>query len=111
MNIIFLIVIALLVLKIGWNFFTPYVLGLRALRANDEKKSGISMAPAVEIVLLLAAWGGAFLVPEPLRWLSPRSVILWGMALVFTSYLHLVVAGALVGCLVSKYKKRPQRPQ
>jgi hypothetical protein len=111
MNILLIILLGLAGLKVGWNLLIPYALGMEAIKKKQPKTGAISLAPAVEIILLLAAWGCSFVVSESSQWISPGQLLLWGGSFVVISYIHLIIAGIAVGWLVSVINKRSQDPQ
>jgi hypothetical protein len=93
----FAIVAVLFCLKILWNFSVPYVL------VNAPAGRGISLLPVVELVLLgIGVTVAAF---EPWHY-GTRRVVLWGLGLTVGSYLHMLIAGFLVGWL-TRGRRRP----
>jgi hypothetical protein len=89
-------------LKIFWNFGTPYILAYRSLRMIGVQSRGISLAPFVEIFL----WGIALLLSafsDGTTWLNrPQNIAIWGIVVIVISYVHLVIAGMLSGWVISR---------
>jgi len=108
---IMFIVAVLFGLKIAWNIFTPVVLARRSLSATTDKPTGISMAPFVEVVLLLvlillsAFSGGSAWFHRPMQ------VALWGAMAIVGSYVLFAVLGVFLGWLVAEIKKRRTAPK
>jgi hypothetical protein len=105
MTVIVFIVAGLFGLKIIWNVLTPFALALRALKSSGKTK-GISMAPLVEIGLLLlliflsAITNGTGLLHQP------KIIALWGAFAVLGSYFLFIVLGITLGWLVAVIQKR-----
>ena len=93
-------------MKIVWNIFTPIVLARRSLRAPTEKPTGISMAPFVEIALLLLLILVSALSDGSAWFNHPTQVALWGGMTILGSYILFVVLGIGSGFLVAQIKKR-----
>ena len=109
LTVVLFMTVALFLLKILWNLLIPIVLGLRLFLADGNKTKGVSMAPFVEAVLLLAAFLLS-LAADGSTWLhNPRHVGLWGLALFVSSYAYLVVVGGTIGWFVSKVKASKRR--
>ena len=105
MTIILYILVGLFGLKILWNLAIPYELALRKTNKGGRKISGISIVPLVEIGLLLLAAGAAALSAKQ-GWLqSPKNIVIWGLLAIGASYVHLVIAGMVMGWIVS-HKRR-----
>jgi hypothetical protein len=100
-----LILEGLFCLKIVWNLLTPYVLAMRTLRTDAKRTKGISLAPGVEIALFVLALAISCVVDgSPFQ--KPKSIALWGIAMIVASYAHFVVGGAVAGWIVSLLKRR-----
>jgi hypothetical protein len=97
---------ALFCLKIAWNLLTPYVLATRMLSAEAKRARGISLAPGVEVVLLVLALIGAFVARGTSSFQSPTRIATWGVLMIVASYVHLLVGGALAGGIVALIKRR-----
>ena len=99
----------LFILKLIWNALTPIELGRRALQSNDDSPSGISMAPLVEIGLLIFLIVLAAISKGTAWYNRPVQVALWGTIAILTSYALFVLLGVLTGWIVSKIKDRRPR--
>lgn len=99
------LVVGIFLLKVVWNLGLPYELLRRRLQKRRGAEGGISIFPALEIVsLALAVLLSSLSTGE--SWLSqPGNVFWWGLALIVSSYLHLIVATFLTGYLVVKPAK------
>ena len=93
-------------LKIIWNIFTPVVLARRSLLATTDKPTGISMAPFVEVVLLVVLILLSALSNGSAWFNHPLQVALWGGVIIVGSYVLFVVFGIGLGWLVAQIKKR-----
>lgn len=100
------IVGALFGLKIVWNIFTPIVLARRSLAEATGQKSGISMAPFVEVILLILLIILSALSDRSAWFHHPKQVALWGLVVVIGSYVCFVVLGICLGWVVAQIKKR-----
>jgi len=95
--------------KIAWNLGIPYVLAVRTLRQCDQTSKGISMIPGVELTLLVLLVVLALVGAAPWPHGALRVAALGGL-IIAGSYLHLVLAGAAVGAIVSSVNRhRRQR--
>jgi hypothetical protein len=81
---------ALFCLKVLWNLSVPYVLVMRG------QSGGISLMPAIEIILLLMTVAIAAYTDSPLLGGALR-IGLGGGALVVASYANLWVGGPIAG--------------
>lgn len=87
---LFLVLVAC---KVLWNLGVPYALAASG-RAEGR---GISLMPAVEWVALGLAAASAG-VSEGARWIDDATIVgIGGGAAIVASYLHLVIAGMVVG--------------
>lgn len=103
-SIILYFVVALFLAKIAWNMIMPFVLGRRLYLTNDERTGGISMAPLVEVLLLVLAFVLSFFA-KGTTWLhSPTHVGVGGLAVIVFSYCFFFSAGIFVGWIVQKGK-------
>ena len=99
----FLAVAIAFMFKIGWNIAVPYLMAWELLRSNRTEHQGVSLMPAVEILLLAtlvlirSIAGDGDTCPA-----SPLSILGSGAILILASYLHFLVAGMFCGWLVSK---------
>jgi hypothetical protein len=96
---LFYLLMAVFCAKILWNLAVPYVLVWRS-RNGTAKRSGISLMPMIEVLLLVCAFCLALIAPLPWPATAPRVAIL-GISLILASYLHLYAIAA-VGALVRK---------
>jgi hypothetical protein len=98
----FIVIAALFGAKIIWNLMVPYLLAIRRVRYGS--KAGISVAPAIEWVLLAImvglSWAGSFS-----RLLNPLAVSAFGAVTCLGSYLHFVIAGLVVGWIASRWRR------
>lgn len=85
-------VLVLFWIKIGWNMLTPYVLAAPLFNTAATKIKRISMVPAVEICLWLAAINVSGYVVGASWWHRPDYVAFGGAAVIAASYIHLVLA-------------------
>ena len=92
-------------LKIAWNIFTPVVLTRRALSAATNETSGISMAPLVEIALLLILLIFSAISSGEAWFNHPAKILLWGIVAIVGSYVLCGVLIHVLGKLVSLRKK------
>lgn len=105
-NSIIIIVAAIFGLKILWNVFTPFVLARRTLLSAGDKPIGISMAPFVEVALLLLLIVLSALSAGSAWFNRPKEVALWGVVVIVSSYVLFVVLGICLGWLVAQIQKR-----
>lgn len=104
-NILFSVVVVVFLLKILWNLLVPCILFVRSVQGGNAD-GGISLMPAVEILLLAVLVTLSFVAGRSL-WLSSAScVALGGGIAIIGSYVHMVTVGAGVGWLAQKIKKR-----
>lgn len=102
-------VVALFLLKIVWNILTPYVLGRRLYLTEKDETSRISMAPFVEVFLLVSAILLSSFTTGASWLYSPKNIALAGVSLIALSYIHFVIAGVAIGWLVSRLRKQKER--
>lgn len=101
------IVAVLLGLKIVWNILTPFELFRRALSSSpDAKPSGISMAPFVEIILLLVLIIFSALSSGSAWYNRPLKIALWGIVAIVSSYILLVILTYVLAWFATQFKKR-----
>ena len=104
--IIMSMVAVLFGLKIIWNIFTPVILARRLLLATADKPTGISMAPFVEVVLLVVLILLSTFSNGSAWFYHPLQVALWGGVIIVGSYILFVALGIGLGWFVAKIKKR-----
>lgn len=98
-------ILALFLAKVAFNLAVPYVLlrRLRGLSGKPEQRTGgISLMPAVELVLFAALVAVSALIDEDGFFYGGGSVAMFGGACIAVSYLHLAVVGFVGGRLVSR---------
>ena len=91
-----LVLECLFCIKLIWNVSVPYVLIARG-RQSKELQHGISLMPAIEVILLamtamLSVLGDSFWPFQSVKWM----LLVGAVAIVF-SYVHLVIVGAILG--------------
>jgi len=106
MNAVLYILIVLLVIKIGFNFLLPYIMGVQWLLSKKEKSESTSLGPFVEIVLFPLAVGASSLA-EGSTWLHNwKNVALWGTIAILGSFVHFFCAALMTGWVVAIIKRR-----
>ena len=95
-------------LKLVWNVGVPIELVLRQLK-TPVKSGGISIMPAVEVVLLLLlTLLSAVSTGE--GWIhSPKRVMVWGACAILASYALAYLVGMLLGWLVILLRRRQNK--
>lgn len=79
--------------KIAWNLCVPYALGIRARRGD---RRGTSLMPYLEWALLAVCTGVSSVASGSGWYDDPGTVGLVGSAVIIGSYVHFVLASALV---------------
>lgn len=106
MTIVVWILLVLLALKLVWNLCVPFVLLSRGAESSNGRKTGISMMPALEVLLLVLATGAAAISSGTSLANRPLFLLGWGAAAIALSYVFLVVVGAVGAWLVGRKKGR-----
>ena len=105
MAIIFYISAGLFLAKLLWNQGVPYDLAWRSWKSGGKSLGGISLMPLVEVCLLLMAIGTSALYGGKIWLPTPKQVAIWGAVAIMISYLHMAIAGFLMGWIVARSKK------
>jgi hypothetical protein len=92
--------------KIVWNIFTPIVLARRSLSVTSDKPSGVSMAPLVEIILLLILCLLAAFSSGTAWFNRPMQVLLWGSIAIVVSHVLCGLLAYVLGWLILQIRKR-----
>jgi hypothetical protein len=106
MSIIIWILLALLSLKVIWNFCVPYMLLQSSIDPKTGKSRGISLSLGIEASLLIfsliLSWfsNGNSFVNQPLF------VLAYGGGAILASYMHFFVAGMIGGWFVTRSRKK-----
>jgi len=105
MNVVMLVFIGLFGLKIVWNLLTPYVMTWQRASSDEVESSGISLMPAVEIILYFLILGFSFFIESETWHGDTATLAIWGMLIIVGSYIHLLLAGVLAGALVARFMR------
>ena len=99
--IIIVACLAVVAIKVVWNLGLPYAM----IREHAKGvRRAWSVFPAIEVIPLLIAIGLSYLVPGP-WFLSPRTLAIYGFAVVVASYLHFSIVAMVYG-LRRKHRER-----
>ena|SRR5882724_10625104 len=105
-ELILVVTMAILLLKIVWNLSIPYILFIRSINNRAMNRGGISLMPLVDITLIVIIITLSFIAQNS-SWPWSAGCIAFGCGIsTMGSYLHLVVAGAIMGCVARKIHKR-----
>ena len=101
MNILIWVLMGLFALKIVWNLGVPYALLQKRRALNGSTSAGISLMPGVEVLLLLAVASAAWISSGNSWFNRPIPILSFGVAMMFASYIHMILAGMICGWFAS----------
>jgi hypothetical protein len=104
MNLMLFILLEIFSLKILWNLIVPHELAWRGYKSDKNKSSGLSLMPYLEIGLLLLVVLISAIAGKSDKLFNPKGLAVWGCVAIVVSYVHLVIAGMIVGWIVSILK-------